>query len=142
MTNEQAKNWQKEFDERFGKIREDFDFENDIPELSIGRKAGCDDCEENQKIRLEHKDFISKLLEEQRKEAYETGMIEGYDKGVRSPDHSKQIRKEVLDEVKKALPKYKTPEANPSWRDVDIERAMTYDACLEEVKDIINKIRV
>ena len=48
--------WEKEFDERFGK---------DGPEVncdSIGRSAGCDDCAESIEIRREHKEFLMKAL--------------------------------------------------------------------------------
>ena len=50
--------WEKEFDERFGTV----EFSDDETRLSEGRGAGCDDCETNQKLRQEHKDFVRSLL--------------------------------------------------------------------------------
>lgn len=55
-------NADKRFDEKFGKDGLDTEIS------SIGRVAGCDDCEENQAIRSEHKLFVHQELRNQAKE--------------------------------------------------------------------------
>lgn len=45
----------KKFDKTFGALKFNQDFGSG---RSDGRKAGCDDCEENQTLRKEHKDFL------------------------------------------------------------------------------------
>ncbi len=48
----------KEFDKQFGKTIVD----EDGYLASEGRRAGCDDCETNQELRKEVRDFIEKHL--------------------------------------------------------------------------------
>jgi hypothetical protein len=49
-----------DFDQRFGHDGPDSNSD------SIGRKAGCDDCFENIKLRQEHKEHLISLIESER----------------------------------------------------------------------------
>ena len=62
----------EEFDERFGKLKNGCECGDDS---SMGNRAGCDDCEINQRTRESHRQFIIKSLKANTQAVIE--MLEG-----------------------------------------------------------------
>lgn len=79
--------WKERFDKQFGiTIRDDDDFP-----YSLGRAAGCDDCETSHEIRAEHKNFIASELARRDEEWRE--VIEGMRKDTRLNQTKSQFQR-------------------------------------------------
>ncbi len=69
----------KEFDECFGKDAKDPD------DRSIGTRAGCDDCDTNKELRINHKSFLLQTL------------LSCYEDELREVEGMKEIMVELTD---------------------------------------------
>jgi hypothetical protein len=103
-----VEDWEKEFDEKFGKDGPDKNSD------SIGRSAGCDDCCSNIELRAEHKDFIRQnfVSKEKVAEVAERTKIDCTGKECR----------------------YQSPRHEEEYGIFDIKFGLGYNQCLEDIK--------